>query len=140
MKRRQIIPALLVAAALTGCGSTKTTTSVKSTTHAGASATTTTTAPTTTTSTTSFAMAQDRNPNQPDYWSPKFENGLVVSCGSNKIARTQSMCNCIVASLQSHHAGAAQDPSEVAEIRRWFQTGSGNALGLKGYALNCGQQ
>jgi hypothetical protein len=141
MKFQRLLPALLAVAALTGCGSTTTSTTSQSTAHTSAAAKSSAVpATTTTTSTaTAVAMARDRNPSQPDYWSPKLESSLVSSCGSNKIAPTENMCNCIVSSLQSHHPGAAQGASQLAAIRKWFQTGSGNTLGLKDYALNCGQ-
>ena len=81
--------------------------------------------------------AQDRNPNQQDYWAPQYENGLVSSCVNNKITPTKGICTCIVALLQSHHPALGDQAGARAVIQQWMRTASGNPYGLRDYAQSC---
>jgi hypothetical protein len=70
---------------------------------------------------------------------PPYENGLISACVNNKIAPTKSMCNCIVASLQSHHPALAESSADRKVVQQWMGTASGDPFSLHEYALNCGR-
>lgn len=121
-------------ALLAGCGGT----SKSGTSKTPTSATGTSTPPAA--STPSIAIAQDKNPGQTNYWPPQYENGLVSACVNNKITPTESMCNCIVAALQSHHPALAESPADRNVVEQWMTTASGDPFSLHEYALNCSSQ
>jgi hypothetical protein len=62
----------------------------------------------------------------------------VSACVSNKIAPTESMCNCIVSTLQSHRPALAESPGSRDVVQRWMTTATGDPFNLREYALNCG--
>jgi hypothetical protein len=135
--------AIIAAATLGACGgsTTNTTHTSSASTRTAAASSTQASSATSATSTTAAAVpiAQDKNPSQPDYWAPTYENGLVSSCVGNKIAPTENMCNCILALLQSHHPALAEQAGSRETVDQWMRTASGNPFGLRGYALRCGQ-